>query len=413
MAPMSTRRWRGIVAVALFAAAVGMLSDRPHLLLLGVVGVVYATYPQLTRSPGVDLDLERRLSNPHPSDGERVEVTVTMTNTGDRFLPDLRVVDGVPPVLRVVDGSPRAGMALRPGQRTSFTYTVAAKRGTHAFDPATIVSRDLSGAREVTANVEADTAIDCRYGSDGVGLREHLRPVLGQIDSNRGGTGTEFHHTREYRHGDPINRIDWNRSARTGDLITIEFQEERSASVVLLVDARPSAYCGRPDQPHAVVHNVSAARQLLRAVHSRRNLVGLAGVGRSLCWISPGAGTDHIEEVERALSQHETFAPTPPPEDDGVEEAFIDLEGRLGNDDQVIVLTPACDDVIVDWCLRLEASGHQVTVVSPDVTGGDTAGERLASIERHGRMRALLRGDIPVYEWSADEEATSASEVAG
>lgn len=413
MTSTNTRRWRGVVAVALAAAATGILADRPDLLVLAVVGVVFAVYPHVTRAPTADLDIERQLSDTRPSDGDRVEVTVTITNSGDRFLPDLRVVDGIPPVLSVVDGSARSAMSLRPGQDVSFSYVVTAKRGTHAFEPATVISRDLSGAHELTTTIQSETAIDCRYGSDGIELRDHLRPVLGQIESNHGGTGTEFHQTREYQHGDPINHIDWNRSARTGELVTIEFQESQSASVVLIVDARESAYRGRPDQPHAVVHNVSAARQLLRALHDQRNWVGLAGIGRSLCWVPPGSGRDHVDEAEHALSNHETFAAVPPDDGGDPESTFLDLEGRLGTDDQVIVLTPACDDKIVDWCLRLDASGHRVTVVSPDVTAESSPGERLARLEREGRLRSLLRGDIPIFEWSPDQRVPTATGVTG
>jgi len=57
----TTGRWRGIVAVALFFVAVGVIADRPATLLVGVVGAAFAVYPRLSGPPAVDLELERRL----------------------------------------------------------------------------------------------------------------------------------------------------------------------------------------------------------------------------------------------------------------------------------------------------------------------------------------------------------------
>lgn len=398
-----TRRWRGVIAIALAAAGLAILADRPDLLLVAVAGVVFAVFPNVTRLPSVSLDLDRRLSHPLPAEGDTVEVTTTITNTGDRVLPDLRIVDGVPPALGVVDGSPRRGMALRPGQSAELTYTVEAKQGIHAFEPATVLARDLSGERERVISLTDETAIDCDPEPDPIALRNRLRPILGEVVSNRGGSGTDFHHTRDYHPGDPVNRIDWNRLARTGDLVTVDFDAERAASVVLVVDARASAYRGQPGQSHAVVHCVAAARQLLRGLHNRRNLVGLAGVGRSACWVPPGAGTEHVERMERALARHETFSATPPPRGTGEPSQLTDLEHRLADDDQVIVLSPVCDDAIVEACLRLEAGEHAVTVVSPDVTGGDSLGERVATLERSNRLQTLFRAGVPVYGWAAPE----------
>lgn len=110
-----TRRWRGVVAVALVAVAAGLLFKRPALLLSGVVGVTFAAYPRLTAPPTVDLAIERRLGDPTPDDGDPVTVTVTVENTSTWPVADLRIVDGVPPMLTVVAGSPRRATVLRPG----------------------------------------------------------------------------------------------------------------------------------------------------------------------------------------------------------------------------------------------------------------------------------------------------------
>jgi uncharacterized protein (DUF58 family) len=47
------------------------------------------------------------------------------------------------------------------------------------------------------------------------------------------GRGLEFEEVREYIIGDDIKSIDWNTSARTGNLYTKVFKEERELTVVI------------------------------------------------------------------------------------------------------------------------------------------------------------------------------------
>ncbi|WP_458187830.1 DUF58 domain-containing protein [Haladaptatus sp. NG-WS-4] len=272
-----THRWRGVIALSLAAGAAGLAVDRPEMLFLAVIGVVFAAYPRVMGTPEPNLRIEPRLSNRTPRPGDEVTVTVTVTNDGG-FLPGVRIVDGVPALLSVSGGSPRKGVALWPGRSVSFSYRVEAKHGKHPFEPATVA---------------ADTELDCTATTADGPLRDQTLDQVGRIVAQDGGSGIEFYRTHEYRSGDAIHRIDWNRYARTGDLTTVEYREENAATVVLLVDARRSAYRAATDEPHAVAYSVSAAEQLFGTLHRDRNLVGLAAFGRESCWLEPGAGRTH------------------------------------------------------------------------------------------------------------------------
>ncbi|MFC7046702.1 DUF58 domain-containing protein [Halobacteriaceae archaeon GCM10025711] len=394
-----THRWRGVVAVGLLAFGVGIVADRPVTMLLAVLGVVFATYPRLTPSPDPDLELHRQVSDATPGHGDDVEVEVTVTNAGDGVLPDLRVVDGVPPALTVVDGSPRCGMVLWPGRSVTFSYSVRAQRGHHAFDPATVVSRDLSGAVEVETTVATDTELDVATDMTRAPVRAALLDGVGSILADQGGSGIEFYRTREYRRGDAMNRIDWNRYAGTGTLSTVEFREEQSATVVVVVDARAAAYRGGDDDPHAVAHAVTAADQLVQALMARRNRVGLASFGRDVAWQAPGVGMEHRDRLRTLLASHPAFTATPPAGTADHDDQRHLLRERLPSAAQVVLVSPLTDDDIVDTARVLEAAGHPVTVVSPDVTAGDTPGQRLAAIERANRVSSLRRSEIAVYDW--------------
>jgi len=405
----TTGRWRGIVAVALFFVAVGVLTDRPETLLVGVVGAGLAAYPRLSGPPTVDLELERRLADSRPDGGEPVTVTVEITNTGDRTLADCRVVDGVPAMLSVAEGSPRHAAVLRPGETTAFSYAVETEPGRHQFDPATVIARDVTGAHEVETAVAAGTEIQCADAVPELPVRAEPDGHAGRLVTDDGGSGIEFHSVREYRPGDPMGRIDSKRWARTGELTTVEFREERPTSVCLLVDARAPAYRATAEaRPNAVAHCLAGVEQLVSALSETRDAVGLAAFGRELCFRAPGVGTDHETALWRLLATHPAFDATPPAHVRAGErreaERDIDrqatlLRKRLGSDTQVVVLSPLVDERIVEAIRTLAAAGHTTTVISPDVTADASLGQRLARRERSARLRTLRGADVPVVDW--------------
>ena len=397
-----TRRWRGVVGVALVAITAGILLNLPNVLLLATVGVVYAVYPTLTRSPDPDLSIERRLDDDRPGRGDPVEVTVELTNEGDGTLADCRLVDGVPETLRVIEGTPRHGGVLRPGRTISFSYTVRAERGKHPFEAATVVVRDVAGAREVERQVATETEIDCTVADADSPLRQQTLPDVGRVTADEGGSGVEFHRTREYQRGDALSRIDWNRFARTGTLSTVEFRRERAASVVLLVDARAGAYRGREGEPHAVAYAVSGARQIAASLVGSRNRVGVAALGRSLAWLAPGTGRSHVDDVEALLATHETVSSTPPDGEPPIDEQVEQLRERLDDRSQVVLLSPLADDAICEAARSVEAHGHAVTVISPTVTDRGSPERRLAVAERRHRIGDLRNAGIPVVEWAPE-----------
>ncbi|WP_396613803.1 DUF58 domain-containing protein (plasmid) [Haloferax sp. S1W] len=402
--PKRTKRWRGIVAVSLVVAAVGLLAERQELVLLATVGVVFATYHRTVPLPTPSLALERQIDDPSPADGDEVEVTVTVTNEGERTLFDARVLDGVPPALAVSDGPARCGMVLRPGASKTFSYTIEAKHGRHAFEPATVVVRDASGDRELELDVRAEDGVelDCTTDIASGPLRSQTLDTVGNVTANGVGTGIEFQQTREYRRGDAVSQIDWTRYASTGELTTVEFREERAVSIVVLVDARSVAYRSPPVGTHGVDAGVSAARQLTASFLRGRNHVGIAALASSPCFVPPGAGRDHRFRMRDTLTTHPAFAARPTDEETPADEQMKSFLGRLGAQTQVVFVSPLCDDEAVQAARRFDSHGHAVTVVSPDVTASETPGERLASVERQNRVHALRQVSIPVIEWSLD-----------
>jgi uncharacterized repeat protein (TIGR01451 family) len=424
-----TRHWTGVVAVAFLLGGAGVVVRQPALLLAGAVGAVFAGYAGSARPPRIRVDgesvveLDRLLSESDPEPGDEVTVRVRVRNEGDAPLADLRLVDGVPPGLEVVDGSPRHATALRAGASTTFAYTVAATRGEHDWQPATVVAADASASVERETTVECATTLRCSLpllATERLPVRTRTTPYAGRVETESGGAGLEFFATREYRATDPLDRIDWHRLARTGELGTVEFRRERTAAVVLLVDARRAAYrAPSGGERHAVERSVDAAGRLLSPLLDAGDRVGVTVFAPEEAWLAPGTGEEHRARARDLLTGHPSLSPVPPEE--GAFDAFREdrreelrerrirrLHGRLPDDAQVLVLSPCCDDHLPEVARRLRAYGHAVTVISPDPTATDSPGRQLARMERTDRLRALRADGVGVLDWDRETPLSTA-----
>jgi len=410
-----TNRWTGITALALLFGAAGLLATRPPLVLAAAVGVGYAAYARAGDAPEPALSITREFGDGASEPGDEVRVVVTVRNVGDEFLPDLRIADGVPDELVVSDGVARLGTALRPGEAATFEYAVTARRGTHEFGPATVVARGFTGTIERVQSVETDGSLACPPSAAGLvdlPLRSLTTPHAGRVSTDVGGSGVEFHSTREYRVGDPLSRVDWNRLARTGEPTTVEFREERSATVTVVVDAREAAYRrGDPAERHAVDRSVEAADGVADALLGGGDKVGLAALGPREFWLAPAAGGGHRARIADALATDRAFSPTPPESTTLTGSHARRIEQRLPESSQVILVSPLPDDWIVRRARLWNARGHLVTVLSPDPMVTDTSGGRLAAVERAERVSRLREAGLRVVDWTADESLAAA--VAG
>lgn len=407
-----TGRWTGVSAVALVAGAIGILVRAPSLLLVGAVGLALAAYTTFGRRGDptpIDLTLTRTISDSQPAPDETVTVTTTVRNTGDTFLPDLRIIDGVPPRLVVTDGSPRRKASLRPGESDSFTYTLTATHGEHSFQPALVVARDLTGGRERLQRTAASDATDitCRTrpdAADEMPLRAQTTNYTGRVSTDIGGTGVEFYATRDYRPGDPPSLVDWNRLASTGELATLEFREERAASVVLAIDARREAYLA-PTYEHrsAVDRSLEAAELVFETLLDHGNQVGLTALSPEPCWLPPSSGSSHRARLRQRLADHAAFPETPPEGNVFPSIEVPRLRRKLSGSTQLVIFSPLGDDSIADFARTMDAMDHRVTVISPDPTTQTTPGRQLAHIERLMRLSTLRAAEIPVHDWPIED----------
>jgi len=413
----TTNHWVGVAAVTTLCGGAGIVFRSPALLLAAVVGVAFAAYAKVAEPTPVELAVRRTLSDDDPDLGDEVEVTVHVKNTGAGTLPDCRLVDDVPDSLEVVDGVARAAAFLRPGQSTSFTYTVAAKRGTHDFRSLSAYARGFSGAVETAVDLRTSTELVATPSLEptvDVPLRQQTSRYAGRVDTDTGGDGLEFYRTREYRPGDSLSRIDWNRHARTGELATLEFREEKAATVVCLVDLREQAYVrGGDDSFHAADYGVDAAGQAFAKLLETGDRVGIAALSADDVWLAPGLGNEHRIRAEELFATHPALSPERPEGYFSLGLGVRNLRKRLPGDAQLIAFSPLADDQAARAARLLHAHGHAVTVVSPDPTDGETLGHRVARVERIARITDLRESGVRVVDWDVDDSLASTLTRAG
>jgi uncharacterized repeat protein (TIGR01451 family) len=409
----STGHWRGVRIIAFIGIGVGVIVEQPAVLLGGVVGIGYAAYARSPALPPGKVTLDRTLNTDTPDVGEEVTVTVTVTNSSDRMLPDIRVIDGVPEALTVETGSPRCGTALRPKESTEFSYTIIARRGVHEFGPTHVVGRNLSGGTEEERMYASDTKLTCipslSVGTEPIPLRTRATRFVGREKTPTTGEGTEFSATREYRPGDPLRRIDWNRLARSRELTTIEFREERIARVVILIDARKSAYVS-PDsrEIHSVERSVEAAGQIFTRLSDDGNRVGIAVAGSDTCWLAPDTGPDHRTKTRELLAVDSELAPIPKETRTVPRRWQTKLRTRLDPGTQIVYLSPLSDGATTRIARQLDEQGFPVTTISPDPTSDQSPSQRLAGVARQLRISTLRRAGIPVINWPWRESLDAA-----
>lgn len=407
-----TGQWTGITAFALLAAGWGLAAFNPGLLLVSVIGIGFSAYARSGTAPDLrHLKVERTFDEENPDPGEVVEVTVRVTNESGTFIPDLRLIDQIPGSFRVVAGSPRLGTTLSAGDTATFSYDVVVQRGMHEWT-LLAVGRDISGSIEREASIEADDdeelqVIPSLRTTAEMPVRSQTSLFSGQVDTDIGGSGLEFYAVREYRESDPMNRIDWKRHARTGELATIDFRLERAAQVVLLFDARDSAFLSpRPTAHHALDRSVQAASEVFGSLFDEGDLVGVAAFDTVPCWLGPGAGDGHRERARRLFATHPALSSTPPKLSD-VDGHYVDpmthVRRQLSPDAQIMLFSPLCDDYTSEVARRLNSAGHPVTIISADPTADRTIGQRLAQIEREMRIATLRERGIRVIDWKYDQ----------
>ncbi|RWZ61132.1 DUF58 domain-containing protein [Labedella populi] len=241
---LTPRGW-AIVVVALLVFAAAVVSDRRE----GFVVAVFLV--TLLAVAGVFVGLRRPrlvVSRRLPSDllavGEDVDVVLTVGT--DSWEPSIsRWRDVVPESFGATPTGPNSdpARASDAGVVRSVYSVRPRRRGEFVLGPLVVTQADPFGL------VEADRSSD---GRNAVMVTPRVSPLVRSDLVRASGEGTRHEHrmsshprideliAREYRSGDPMRRIHWRATARRGELMVRQEEQEVDPAVVLLLDTGAS-----------------------------------------------------------------------------------------------------------------------------------------------------------------------------
>jgi uncharacterized protein (DUF58 family) len=137
-------------------------------------------------------------------------------------------------------------------------------------------------------------------------------PARGSAGGSRArrtpGAGEQLHQLRGYQRGDPLSRIDWKATARTGTLISRESSAQPRLDLLLALDAgsssRTSVGAGVPDvvlERHTL--HVSLAARLAQSTLAAGDRIGLMLFADTpLAAVAPDRGWATLARIRRQLT---------------------------------------------------------------------------------------------------------------
>lgn len=135
-----------------------------------------------------------------------------------------------------------AFVRIMPRSERSGSYQMmATRRGVYQFGPLRISSRFPLGIGErgTIANDRAELLIHPAIGRllpDWLRRERELSEAINQRRTRPGVFDDEFHRIREFRTGDNPRSIHWRSTARHGELMVAEYEQQRESDLVVLLD---------------------------------------------------------------------------------------------------------------------------------------------------------------------------------
>jgi uncharacterized protein (DUF58 family) len=393
-----------LVTLAAWALVLAVFSGRPELVVAAVplgLGLL-----RRARAHPQDWHIVRVLSAERAVEGERVVVT-TRVSAGEPVAL-LELFEPLPPTLRVVSGSNHGFFTLMRGQEVQWTYEVECRRrGRASLGVVQARLWDRPGLHGTETTVRAIGPL--RVYPRRLPLRRLPRPrrtqtSVGNYVSSRVGEGLEPGDIREFVPGDRVRHVNWRASLRFRRLFVTQYQQERNADVILMLDTLVEV--GAPPET-TLDASIRAAASLAGAYLARKDRVGLIEYGGPFRWVRPDAGRAHRERLLEALLRADVV--------------FSYVRGDVGlvpsrvlpPQALVIAISPLLDPHFERAVVDLAARGFDLVILSPSPiplvrrairasTSVDLAC-RLWALERRARAAALHRLGLTVLEWDTRE----------
>lgn len=236
--------------------------------------------------------------------GHELPITLVLENASSRTVL-AEVEDKAPGGLPITSGSPRQLVVLKPGEKKLLSYRVrAARRGRFEVGPLTLKVWDefltLPSGGDIP-DTESFVVLPPVQRLLWLPLKQSVTlPGFGDFPSKRGGEGFEFVELSEAK-GGSVKRVNWKATAKFEKLMVNLYSEERSASVLVVLEVPGRRLLG--SRTEALVEElVAAAASIVTYLHKRGHRVSLLVVGWYRDWVRPGFGKGHLLRLLSSLA---------------------------------------------------------------------------------------------------------------
>ena len=226
----------------------------------------------------------------------------------------------------------------------------------------------------------------------------------GAVNIRNPGEGSNFYNLREYVPGDPMRKVNWNATARSGGKMMVnEYERDAVSDIILIVDSRSVAETG-PVSRNSLVYSTRAAASLSQYFLSRRDSVGLVTYGDEIVSVDRDTGKKQLYVLLTKLAGAMASGNTP------LRVVTNRIMPHINRGSPVIIMSPLEDDpTVIDAVRDLRARNFDVTILSPsslefefDARRLDRTGYEVLKTERDILLSELRGLGANVMDWEPD-----------
>jgi hypothetical protein len=267
----------------------------------------------LSRRWAEAITVERQLQQNEIQVGDSFPIGIKLENKSGYWIPWILVEDRLPkaalrlpPVALERTGQSIRLQSFRAHQKSLMTYSLRARRrGYYQIGPAIIETGDLLGLhRSYRVVSQSQYLVVLPKILSLEGMEVSSRRPMGEMRLEERGMEDPTHMVgiRQYQAGDPINRVHWKATARTGILHTRVFQPTCIQGATLLVDMHTLTNPAQ-NEPIRTDLAVTATASIAHMLYSMSQPFGLISNGRDAAdrvreIASTGTYTDRVSATQ-------------------------------------------------------------------------------------------------------------------
>ncbi|NLB41709.1 MAG: DUF58 domain-containing protein [Clostridiales bacterium] len=346
-----------------------------------IIVVIIVLQSQIYRKWGLSgLSYTRSFNMPAVFEGEEVEMVEVIQNRKLLPIPWLRIEAKMSPYLKFTQQSDmtikhdefhKSFFSLMPFTGITRRHKILClKRGFYQLSTAAMTCGDAFGAQELYRDFHVDSELlvyPKLFPLEDIPFPSHS--WMGEVTVRRWILEDPFliAGVREYKYGDPLNRINWKASARTGDFQVFQLDHTADPRILILlnIDLSESMW-GAVTDLDLIERGISYSATIAQNAIDNGIPVGFGSNAYEVdkkdqpIYVGPQPGQEQLNYIFEILAKMVvarscTF--------------FTFLEDELDHDSSpmdILLLTPFVGERMEEQIQRLRGKGHSVDIIMLD-----------------------------------------------